>query len=82
MIKHTKTMRPLLSAFLSVFDHFVGLALKGLRVKNSFNSFMHNVEKWPNFKSLAVFTRRDFYGMLDYFPISCMKGLRENHNYY
>ena len=31
MVKHTQTIRLLLSTnFLSVFDHFVGLALKGL----------------------------------------------------
>ena len=30
MIKHTQTIRrPLPTNFLSVFDHFVGLALKG-----------------------------------------------------
>ena len=33
MLKHTKTIRRLLPTnCLSVFDHFVGLALKGLRV--------------------------------------------------
>ena len=32
MIKHTQTIcRQQLTNFLSVFDHFVGLALKGLR---------------------------------------------------
>ena len=31
MVKHTQTIRPLLpSNCLSVFDHFVGLARKGL----------------------------------------------------
>ena len=31
MVKHTQTIRSLLETnFLSVFDHFVGLALKGL----------------------------------------------------
>ena len=33
---------------LSVFDHFVGLVLKGLSLPKSINPFMHNVEKWPN----------------------------------
>ena len=33
MIKHTQTIRcQQLSNCLSVFDHFVGLALKGLRI--------------------------------------------------
>ena len=33
MAKHTETIRPLLATnCLSVFDHFVGLALKGLIV--------------------------------------------------
>ena len=32
MVQHTQTIRRLLSTIcLSVFDHFVGLALKGLR---------------------------------------------------
>ena len=32
MVKHTQTIRRLLTAnCFSVFDHFVGLALKGLR---------------------------------------------------
>ena len=36
MVKHTQTIRRLLPRnCLSVFDHFVGLALKGLR-KNTF----------------------------------------------
>ena len=33
MVKHTQTIRRLLPMnYLSVFDHFVGLALKGLRL--------------------------------------------------
>ena len=33
MFKHTQTIRRfLLTNYLSVFDHFVGLALKGLKV--------------------------------------------------
>ena len=33
MIKHIQTIRWLLpTIFLSVFDHFVGLALKGLKI--------------------------------------------------
>ena len=32
MVKHTQTIRRLLPTnYLSVFDHFVGLALKGLK---------------------------------------------------
>ena len=35
MVNHTQTIRRLLlTNFFSVFDHFVGLALKGLRVLN------------------------------------------------
>ena len=30
MVKHTQTIRRLLADELNVFDHFVGLALKGL----------------------------------------------------
>ena len=39
MVKHTKTIRRLLpTTYLSVFDHFVGLALNGLdRKKNYLN---------------------------------------------
>ena len=34
MVKHTQTIRRLLPTnCLSVFDHFMGLALKGLRIK-------------------------------------------------
>ena len=32
MVKHTQTIRR-----LSAFDHFVGLALKGLKLPNSFD---------------------------------------------
>ena len=34
MVNHTQTIRPEMSTnCLSVFDHFVGLALKGLKLK-------------------------------------------------
>ena len=32
MVKHIQTIRILSANFLNVFDHFVGLALKGLRL--------------------------------------------------
>ena len=36
MVKHTETIRRLLlTNFLSVFDHFVGLALKGLTLEEN-----------------------------------------------
>ena len=36
MVKHTETIRRLLPTdFLSVFDHFVGLALKGLTLEKN-----------------------------------------------
>ena len=36
MVKHTQTIRGLLMTnCLSVFDHFVGLALKGLKLLNA-----------------------------------------------
>ena len=34
MVKHSQTIRWQIADELSVFDHFVGLALKGLRVRN------------------------------------------------
>ena len=34
MVKHTQTIRWQIADELSVFDHFVGLALKGLRLRN------------------------------------------------
>ena len=41
MAKHTQTRRRLLSTnCLSVFDHFVGLALKGLTEVNDITFFM------------------------------------------
>ena len=37
MVKNTQTIRRLLPAnYLSVFDHFVGLALKGLNLSSNF----------------------------------------------
>ena len=37
MVKHAQTIRRLLPTnCLSVFDHFVGLALKGLRIQNNY----------------------------------------------
>ena len=36
MVKHTQTIRRLkLTNFLSVFDQFVGLTLKGLKISDS-----------------------------------------------
>ena len=34
MVKHTQEIRRLPANCLSVFDHFVGLALKGLRLQD------------------------------------------------
>ena len=44
MVKHTQTIYQLLPTnHLSVFDHFVGLALKGLRFSNSvFQQYLNN----------------------------------------
>ena len=39
MVKHIQTIRRLLPTnFLSVFDHFVGLLLKGLKMKKAFDN--------------------------------------------
>ena len=57
MVKHTQTIRRFLTRnFLSVFDHFVGLALKGLGLyqqrgmwnvqKNLNKKFANLVLKW------------------------------------
>ena len=58
MVKQTQTIRQLLPTnCLRVFDHFVGLALKGSEEFTIFlNPFMHNVEKPPNIslKSFSV----------------------------
>ena len=35
MVKHTQTIRRLPTNYVSVFDHFVGLALKGLIINSS-----------------------------------------------
>ena len=48
MVKHTQTIRrKLLTNCLSVFDHFVGLALKGFKTESetaeTLNSFFSNV---------------------------------------
>ena len=41
MVKHSQTIRRLLpTKFLSVFGHFVGLALKGLRIINYFRFYL------------------------------------------
>ena len=40
MVKHTQTVRRLLPTnYLSLLDHFVGLALKGLRKKFAHENF-------------------------------------------
>ena len=46
MVKHTQTIRRLLQTnFLSVFDHFVGSALKGLmNYKKQLNDTIHRNE--------------------------------------
>ena len=39
MVKHIQTIRRLLPTnFFSVFDHFVGLLLKGLKMKKAFDN--------------------------------------------
>ena len=41
MVKHTQIVRQLLSTnFLSVFDHFVGLALKTLNISKKNSAFI------------------------------------------
>ena len=49
IVKHTQTIRRLLPTnCLSVFDHFLGLALKGL-------NFIHRADYFRNFFSGSVF---------------------------
>ena len=50
MVKHTQTIRQLLPTnYLSVFDHFVGLALKGL-TENGDQSIMKNLTEYSQKK--------------------------------
>ena len=50
MVRHTETIRRKIADELSVFDHFVGLALKGLK---------HSVPKWSQtLKTFATFPTR------------------------
>ena len=58
MVKHTQTIRRFsLTNFLSVFDHFVGLVLKGLNYMKSFffflNPFYKNIPFHPKFSSFS-----------------------------
>ena len=47
MVKHIQTIRRLLPTnFLSVFDHFVGLLLKGLKMKKAFDNALGWVLCW------------------------------------
>ena len=46
MIKHTQTIRRLLPTnCLSVFDHFAGLALKGLKVDRALDTPLNSPKK-------------------------------------
>ena len=75
MVKRTETICRLLP---SVFDHFVGLALKGLKVSTLTLSRIMLKNGQTYFKNLAVFTAQDFQSMFDHFSASCMKGLRKD----
>ena len=47
MVKHIQTIRRLLPTnFLSVFDQFVGLLLKGLKMKKAFDNALGWVLCW------------------------------------
>ena len=61
MIKHTQTIRRLLPTnCLSVFDHFVGLALKGLR----FNDKKQGVENELRISTKLTVTEQNFICLL------------------
>ena len=48
MVKHTQTIRRLLPTnYLSVFDHFVGLALKELKKPEILNFVRRYLTHWP-----------------------------------
>ena len=54
MAKHNQTIRPTFASELSVFDHFVGLVLKGLKTKSSDDPFAEvpkNIEIREVFKN-------------------------------
>ena len=60
MVKHTQTIRRQIADKLSVFDHFVGLSLKGLRNKINLESsnFNNNTQFEANSFSSARNRRR------------------------
>ena len=74
MVKHTETIRRLLTTnFLSVFDHFVGLALIGLKVMpDIFFSFC-----FSSLKESAFETRENvfFFYLGNSFRSSCVQVL-------
>ena len=55
MVKHTQTILQKLMNFLSVFDHFVGLALKGIKM-----SMLWRRQNF-NYVQLHVFQNLDYY---------------------
>ena len=68
MVKHTETIHRLLPTnCFSVFDHFVGLALRGLKIL-FLKSTKQNKSKWIFIiKNLIVFDLRSFWESLGYF---------------
>ena len=67
MVKHTQ--KP--TNYLSVFDHFVGLALKGL--KGDCRGFRRR----KNFKQLIIFKQSNFFDVFVFFLI--LKCYLSNH---
>ena len=60
MIKHTQTIRRLLPTnCLSVFDHFVGLAVKQLNLKSNNIEVINNARKAHLFNSKKSWVKKN-----------------------
>ena len=62
MVRHTQTIHGLLPNCLSVFDHFLGLTLKGFKKSDLIN---HLTENFANICSLQFLAKYIFYKFME-----------------
>ena len=74
MVKHTQTIRRLLPTIcLSVSDHFVGLAPKGLTCTNAYSQRVHSESKSRSRILLNVVFYQNFNGLCGKNPFLKLK---------
>ena len=69
MVKHTQTIRRKQPTnCLSVFDHFVGLVLKGIRSNKTVSESLNNyVKKWSKFLKKQIYVCAICYCLFNIF---------------